>query len=144
MYRPDFSDTLTHCHLWRRLAALVYDSLAALGILLIASLLILPLSGGEALDKSSVAYQLYRLYLLSLLLFYFAWSWSRGQTLGMRSWRLYLVSDGKKRVSFARAATRFFIALSLPIVGYISLLWRADKKSIPDLILGTNMLYKPK
>ncbi|HBC57324.1 MAG TPA: hypothetical protein DCZ03_09185 [Gammaproteobacteria bacterium] len=144
MYRPDFADTLTYSTLRRRLAALVYDSLAAIGIIFIASLLILPFSEGEALDQSSVGYQLYRLYLLLLMLFYFAWSWSRGQTLGMRSWRLYLVTDEIKRVSFARAAARFIIALLLPIIGYTSLIWRADKKTIPDLILGTNVLYKPK
>jgi uncharacterized RDD family membrane protein YckC len=140
MYRPNDSEPLIPASLWRRLAALVYDSLLILALVCLATLVILPFSGGEALDQSSLSFQLFRVYILCVVILYFSLFWSRGQTLGMRSWRLYLLTDSGAHISFGRAALRILLASILPLIGYLSVFWTEDKKSIPDLVLKTKMV----
>ena len=82
--------------LLRRLAAMLYDALGLFGVLVAAtSLIVLPSS--IALDHQVRPESLwFRLYLLGIIVGYFAWPWIRGgQTLGMRAWRLRVVrADG--------------------------------------------------
>ncbi len=77
----------------RRLGAILYDSLLLLGLLMLATALLMPISRG-AIEISNIGY---RLYLLAVVAGYFAFFWlTRGQTLGMRTWKIRLIrSDGK-------------------------------------------------
>ena len=79
--------------LGRRFAALVYDSLLLVAVLFLGTLLVLPLTGGEAItpqDSGGYDY-LYRGWIALLTLGFFGLPWVRtGQTLGMMSWKLRL------------------------------------------------------
>ncbi len=82
--------------LLRRLAAMLYDALGLFGVLVVASaLVVLPagLAFGYQIPRDSLGF---RLYLLAIILGYFAWPWVKGgQTLGMRVWRLRVIrADG--------------------------------------------------
>ncbi len=57
--------------LLRRLGAILYDSLLLLGLLMLATALLMPLTGG-AIEISNIAY---RLYLLAVVTGYFAGFW---------------------------------------------------------------------
>jgi uncharacterized RDD family membrane protein YckC len=84
--------------LLRRLAALFYDTLLLLGVLMTVTWLLLLLTRGEAITHETVgAFEyLYRAVLLGLVIAYYGFSWIRsGQTLGMLAWRIRVVrSDG--------------------------------------------------
>jgi uncharacterized RDD family membrane protein YckC len=102
--------------LWRRLGAIAYDLLIVVALLVIATIAAILTRGGSAISPESVWFQV---LLLAIWWLYFAWSWAeRGQTVGMRAWRLVLRSEDGKPVSWARASVRFVAAgLSAAVVG---------------------------
>lgn len=108
----------------RRLAALIYDLLLVLAILLLGTFpwVIARGSDGNSInyDSLGIAYQLY----CALLIFgYFVLSWHlKGATLGMKSWRLRLVSDEGATLALpqllirASAAPFAWVPLALGVV----------------------------
>ncbi|TNF90235.1 MAG: RDD family protein [Gammaproteobacteria bacterium] len=127
---------------FRRLAAMVYDSL------LVAALLISTITLMVVLTNTPVA-QANVLGLLLLESFaFFAYFWIfRGQTLGMLAWRLSIVTGSGYRMTFSQAMLRYFGALlsfaSLGL-GYLWILFDAQKRGWPDLISDSRVLYTPK
>ncbi len=97
---------------WRRLAAMAYDTLLLLSVLLLATaIIVIPL--GMVTGEGQIADSLiYRLYLLLLIVGYFIWPWLRGgQTVGMRSWRARLVSMDGEEIGLKQLLIRFIAAL---------------------------------
>ena len=86
--------------LLRRLAAMLYDSVLLLGVLMLALLcLIMPYEviSGHPYPQDQVLYQLLKqIYLALVIAAFYVYFWTHGgQTLGMRTWRLRLVrADG--------------------------------------------------
>jgi|WetSurSiteA1Bulk_404760.scaffolds.fasta_scaffold78757_2 uncharacterized RDD family membrane protein YckC len=110
--------------LLRRLAAMLYDALALFGVLVVAtSLIILP--AGIVFDhqvRSESPW--FRLYLLGIIVGYYAWPWIKGgQTLGMRAWRLRVVRADGGGLRLPDALLRLAAAvLSWMVVG-LGFLW---------------------
>ena len=80
--------------LFRRLAALFYDVLLLAALLMFATWLVLPLTGGEAIAAESPRWWMlgYRLLLGAVIVAYFGLFWTRGgQTLGMLAWKIRAV-----------------------------------------------------
>jgi uncharacterized RDD family membrane protein YckC len=103
--------------LFRRLAALFYDSLLLLALWFVATALLLPLSGGEAIHSSN---PLLTTYLLFVSFFFYGWFWMHGgQTLGMRSWRLQLRNLREGPITWWQALLRFLVAI--PAAGLLGL-----------------------
>ena len=101
--------TLPSASLFRRLAALFYDSLLLLAVLFVATALALPFSGGAALRPHN---PFYSTYLLIVCFLFFAWFWMHGgQTLGMRTWRLRLQRTDGKPLTLWHIVLRFFCAI---------------------------------
>jgi uncharacterized RDD family membrane protein YckC len=92
----------------RRIAAMAYDAMLLFGLLCLATALVLPLNHGRAIASGNLPYSL---YLLLCCYGYFAWQWTRGQTLGMRAWRMRLVDADGSPVGRRAAALRFGLAL---------------------------------
>ncbi len=103
----------------RRLAAMVYDLLVAVAILMLASAvaLLLPAAlnqlGVIQLDDNFTAADwlnqtsLFLVYLLAVLGFFFGWFWWRsGQTIGMRAWRLKVQQRNGHRLTKKQALIR--------------------------------------
>ena len=95
---PSAQSALPSAGLFRRFAALFYDLLLIVAVLMTVTWLLLPLTRGEAITHESVGAleYLYRALLLSLVIFYFGFSWTRsGETVGMLAWKIRVVrSDG--------------------------------------------------
>jgi uncharacterized RDD family membrane protein YckC len=75
-----------HAGLPRRLAAMFYDGLLLVAILMVATGLMLPLTGGEAITAADHPWRgfAYRLVIAGLVVLFFGTVWTRrGQTLGM-------------------------------------------------------------
>ena len=95
----------------RRLAALFYDGLLLFSVIFVATALLLPFTGGEAIEAGSF---FLRAYLLTIAFLFFAWFWTHGgQTLGMRAWRLRLVCQDGGRLGWGNALLRYLCGLGL-------------------------------
>ena len=109
--------TTAPCPLWRRLAALVYDLLAVLAIVMVVGLLCQLATGGRLIGTGTqvVIPIWYRPLQALVVVAYFVVSWRYGgQTLGMRAWRIRLLRGGGNVVGFARGALRVLVA-ALPM-----------------------------
>jgi uncharacterized RDD family membrane protein YckC len=98
----------------RRLAAILYDALLAVAIVM--GLVLLPASiliTFAHLDTHSTLYLVaILLWLYLVMLGFFGWFWTHGgQTLGMRSWRLKLVTVDGGAVDWKAAWLRFTLGL---------------------------------
>ncbi len=94
---------------WRRLLSMIYDTLCLIGIWFVAGGIAVGLHHGHAVEGNPA----FSLLLLVLSYAYFAFSWRRGgQTLGMKCWRIRVVSDDAgTRLSWRQTLVRFAVAL---------------------------------
>jgi uncharacterized RDD family membrane protein YckC len=127
--------------LWRRLAAIVYDSFAVFAVCFVASALAVTLHHGQAIANGSWWFTA----CLGLVCYgYFAHSWRRGRTLGMRSWKLRLVDAATgEAVSWRQTVLRFAVALLgwLPAgMGYWRSLWDDEQRTWHDLVSATRLV----
>lgn len=107
--------------LFRRLAAMLYDGLLLLGLIMVATaMLTLPL--GMPSGLSLIALQLFLFGAIPLA--FFCGFWIRGgQTLGMRAWKLRLVRNDGQPVLWTDAVKRYFAALLSWLALGLGFLW---------------------
>lgn len=121
-----------------RLLAFVYDAVPVVALLMLASGVLLALTGGRTVERSPLLAIAEFLVLWGLCGAYFVLSWRRGgQTLGMRPWRLKLVAaDG--RLAGARALwLRYAVATVTPLVGWVWCFVDAERRALCDVVAGT-------
>ena len=93
----------------RRLAAIAYDAFLLFALFFVATALVLPFTGGEAIAPGN---ETYLLYLLGVSYLYFSWCWTHGgQTLGMRAWHIRIRGVRGGPVPWRLATARFLAAL---------------------------------
>jgi len=130
--------------LWRRLAAAVYDLFLLLGVLLVATLLLLPFTGGQAIDGAS---PWFRAYILFVPYLFFGWFWTHGgETLGMRAWRLRVRTREGAAVGWGRAAIRYVIAWVswLSVLGMLWIVLDPQRRAWQDIASGTEIVVEPR
>jgi uncharacterized RDD family membrane protein YckC len=122
---------------------MIYDAFLVLGLCFFATALLLLVRGGVAPKVGDFAYQL---YLLFIWICFVLWFWTHGgQTLGMRAWKLRLVSLDNQVVGWRQALLRFFCAfISLaPLgLGYWSAIWRFDRLTWHDRLSNTRVKWQ--
>ncbi len=92
----------------RRFAAIVYDLLLLASILFVATALVLPFNAGQAFE----AQIFYLLYLLIISFIFYGWFWTHGgQTLGLRAWKLQVLTFDSQSISWLQAFWRFSVAI---------------------------------
>jgi|TARA_B110000858_G_scaffold196753_1_gene256332 uncharacterized RDD family membrane protein YckC len=111
----------------------IYDLLLLFSILFFFTLPLMIFSDGEGIGGNIF----YQLYLLLIIISYYLWFWIKhNQTLGMKSWKSYIVSkDDGKELSIKQCLLRMLIAL---IGGHLFLLFR--KESLQDIISNTKLV----
>lgn len=136
--------------LLRRLGALLYDSLLLAAVLMIATALFLPLTGGEAITSagSPLLEWAYRGVLLSLVVAFYGSFWTRrGQTLGMASWRLRLEREDGGALTWADALRRLAAAILSLLPAGLGWLWIVidpGKRAWHDRLSHTRVVVVPK
>jgi uncharacterized RDD family membrane protein YckC len=134
----------------RRLAAMFYDSLLLLALLMIVTALFLLTTGGEAIDPRTqpVLEFIYRLVLLLLIVGFFGVSWTRsGQTLGMATWRLRVEREDGRRLTWGDTLRRLGWALVslLPAgLGFAWVLVDPERRAWHDRLSRTRVVVVPK
>ena len=115
-------------NLFRRLMAMLYDSLLLVGIIFAFGIIVFilrRLTGDDTLQApSDVAQSIITLGMWLSCASFYVWCWRRnGQTLGMKSWRLQLQDYDQKPLSWERCWLRCILAhISLASLG-VGYLW---------------------
>jgi uncharacterized RDD family membrane protein YckC len=141
--------------LTRRLIAIVYDSLLLLGIAFAYGVLItvirLAFMGQDAegfIHLPIIVHLASWLLLLGILASYYVYCWTkRGQTLGMKSWRLQLETLDGRYVDARQAWLRVFLALvsAVPFgLGYVWCLFDKQHRCWHDRWTHTRVVVTPK
>jgi uncharacterized RDD family membrane protein YckC len=132
--------TLEPASWWKRIGAIIYDTLILSGVLMIAGFAVLPFTGGRAVPAGALWFQA---YLLLIVWAYFALSWWRGaQTLGARAWRLEVRTIDGHRPGILRATARAILSL-LSLCSVIGLVWGLldrERQCVHDRLSGTQLL----
>ena len=130
--------------LLRRLAAMFYDALLLLAILLVAIALALILSQGTFTYHNPF----FRTLMFLLCFLFFIWFWLHGgQTLGMRTWRMRLQRIDGGPVSLWQAVLRFMLAIPCLALGGLGFFWMLidrDRLTLYDRLSGSAMVVLPK
>lgn len=145
MNLPPLPSNVVVASLWRRLAALSYDSLLLVGIWFLATALLLPLTDGQAVPAQQ---PLFQMYLFGITFGFFAYFWLHGgQTLGMQAWRIRLVAQTGQALTLWQVLLRFVVAVAGAAalgLGFWWALYDAQGRTWHDLAAGTQVIYLPK
>lgn len=128
--------------LLRQLAAVLYDSILVCSLLFVATLIGVAFRGGTAFPAGDL---IYTVYLGIVGLGFYAWFWIHGgQTLGMKAWKIRLISDNGRKVSLNQALIRGLTAILSTLcfgLGYLWVFISEDKLTWQDLASGTRLIY---
>lgn len=129
---------------FRRLAAMLYDFLLLVALLFAATALLLPFNSGTAATGSQLWF--YRIYLLSISFLFYGWFWTHGgQTLGLRAWKIKVLTLDKQVISWPQAGLRFvFAVLSWMALGcgFLWILIDKNKRSWHDHLSKTAIFFE--
>ena len=111
----------------------IYDLLLLFSTLFFFTLPLMIFSNGEGIGANIF----YQLYLLVIIITYYLWFWIKhNQTLGMKSWKTYIINtDNKKVLSIKQCLLRIFVSL---IGGHLLLIFH--KESLQDIISKTKLV----
>lgn len=127
--------------LLRRLAACLYDGLVLAAVLMMAGALWVAFSRAAAAPGD----WLFRGYLLGVSATFFGAFWTRGETLGMRAWKLRLVAADGQPPGWGRALLRFVTALiswAAVGLGFLWVLVDRERLAWHDRLSGTRLVMK--
>jgi uncharacterized RDD family membrane protein YckC len=123
--------------------AMLYDGIVMLGLLILASAIALPFG---SVNKVAFHDFWFTLWLLAVCFAYLGGCWRYGgMTVGMRAWKIRLVSDDGQAISWTRCLSRFLVGLvSLSVFG-LGIFWAlVDQKNRGWHDLATHtLLIKP-
>jgi uncharacterized RDD family membrane protein YckC len=124
----------------RRFMAIFYDSMALFAIFFFATWLVISLAG-SALPPG---HPLLRGLLFAIGCLFFAGFWTHGgQTLGMKSWRIRLVTDDGRPLRWGTALLRCLVALlswACLGAGFWSALLDRERRTWHDRLSGTRLV----
>jgi uncharacterized RDD family membrane protein YckC len=128
-----------------RLAAMLYDGLLMLAMWFVIAGIAVAINGGEQVGSNN-------LFLPSIMFIVWIWFnlyfWRRGgQTLGMRSWRLRILSTTGKPLTYTQCLLRLAMAVPSFALCYLGYLWMLiDKGHLTwhDRYSETQVIREPK
>jgi len=127
-----------------RLLAALYDWLLVLAIYMVMSVPLVALQN----DAITPGNNLYRVSLVIVAGIFFVGFWARGgQTLGMRAWRLQLVSDDGTAVHAGQACARYasaWVSAAALGCGFWWALFNPQKRAWHDSWSGSRLVVRPK
>ncbi|MDD5579185.1 MAG: RDD family protein [Methylobacter sp.] len=128
---------------FRRFAAIFYDLLLLVALFFVATALILPFNSGQAFTAKQLFYPV---YLLVVSFFFYAWFWTHGgQTLGLRAWKIKVLTLNREQISWKQALLRFTAALLSWIffgLGFLWIFFDKDKRGWHDYLSKTALFFE--
>ena len=128
----------------RRLMAIFYDLILLIALLFIATFIANALNHGEPIEPENPYYPLFVLCLLAISFFYYGWFWTHGgQTLGLQTWKMKLISNKHQNIGWPQAFVRMLAAIiswSCFGLGFLWSLFDKNKKTWHDLLSRTEIV----
>ena len=128
----------------RRLAAQIYDLFLLIAVLFLATALLLPFTAGVAVTQHVL---IYRIYLVAVSFFFYGWFWTHGgQTLGLRAWKIKVLTLDKKPISWGQALLRYataIVSLGFFGLGYLWILVDKNRRGWHDYLSKTAVFFDP-
>jgi len=122
--------------------SLFYDFLSVIVLIYFASFIPVVL-----LDRSIEAGNiLMQLFVIIIAMSYFFYCFKKGQTFGMRVWRLRLESENGRNISNAQICIRILTAIFSFIlfgIGYLYILFNKEAQSFHDITSKTRLKEQP-
>jgi len=141
----------------KRLLAIIYDLLLLTALLfavgvLTAGILTFAVNEGNAITEEHPFYFASQIIILSVLLcagyLFFGWFWTHGgQTLGMKTWRIQLITTNNENISWKQAAIRFLVAIVSWLIlgmGFLWSLFDKEKRTWHDMLSDTKLIQLSK
>lgn len=132
--------------LFKRLAVIGYDGLLLIAILFIATALTLIINNGEAITNEHPYFPFLVIYWFIISFIFYGWFWTHGgQTLGMKTWNLQLISTDNKKITWKQAFARFCCAILSTIffgLGFLWSLFNEKKSTLHDIFSNTILVDK--
>ncbi|WP_426417117.1 RDD family protein [Aestuariirhabdus sp. LZHN29] len=126
MHQPKAETRLPNASLWRRFAAMFYDSLLVIALSMLVTAIyigIKVMAGGSEATEQQLNASHGDAFLTSLLFIvifaFFAIFWTRsGQTLGMQAWSIRIENEDGSMISLWQSLLRYLVAIpSLLLLG---------------------------
>ena len=109
------------------LLAIIYDLFLLLGVLLFLTVIFSFFNHGEPPKSSNI---FYRLSLLITIIFFYHYSWHKsGQTLGMKSWKLKLISQNNKPITLKQSIIRIILGITNIFLLGLGFFWKYTNSS---------------
>jgi uncharacterized RDD family membrane protein YckC len=142
-------DRLPAPGLWRRLAAIAYDTLLVVPMLMVTVGIALGVRKalGGAADALLPPIVVQTLAILCCIGFFSTFWLKSGQTLGMQAWRIRLIASPGNELTFGRSVTRCGAALLSAAcfgLGYLWCLVDRRRRTWHDMLSGTELELLPK
>lgn len=129
------------CGLFRRLLIMLYDAIAVVALLMLASTLAMLAGMG---NQTALYDPVYTASLALVWFFYLAWCWHKGgMTLGMRAWRVCITDETGGLPGWRRCAVRFLVSILSAAPAGLGFAWSLiDQKNRTwhDIASGTCLL----
>jgi uncharacterized RDD family membrane protein YckC len=131
----------------RRFAALIYDALLLLALVVIFTTALVMLLARAAIVPETAGFwaYVYRGALLAIIVAYYVVNWTRsGQTLGMRAWRLRAVDAQGRRMSVRAALLRYLCGVLAWTPAALGVLWLyvdSEHLAIHDRLSHTRVVH---
>ena len=126
--------------LFKRFVVMFYDAILLAAVLFFAALLVsvpFNIAFGDPL------YPLFIIYIYSVGFLFLGWCWTHGgQTLGLKTWKIKLVSDSGNAVSWKEALIRYLASLLCWLSCGIGFLWcytNKERLAWNDLLSKTRL-----
>ena len=124
----------------RQLGAAVYDGLLILAVFMVLTFVPVALTGHD-LSESNIGpvwHAIHQAVLSAALALYYGYAWTRrGQTLGMKAWKIRIVGKDYGSITWKASFVRLVIAAALwltAVVAVIDYIHRHDRRSLLALL----------
>ena len=132
-------DVIRPANLWRRLAAMLYDSLLLVAWIFIPWVLIFMVA------ERTYDGPVFQAMVYLQIGFFFTYFWRlKGQTLGMQVWKIKTISDDGEMLTLEECAVRFFFAtfsFALMGFGFLWILFDTENLAWHDRASGTKVVF---
>ena len=145
-----------HAPLWRRFAAMFYDSLLVIALVMVTTGIYMAVAGAVMgtdalkthLDTGGMSRDpFYKTILFLAIFFFFSYFWRRlGQTLGMQVWRIRVQNADGSGISWTQCILRFMVAIVSWLclgLGFFWMLWDKDRLTWHDRYSESQVVLLP-
>jgi len=127
--------------LFKYITVIIYDLFLLFGLLLFITVIISFLNNGNPPSADNI---IYKLFLLTSIIFFYHYSWRKsGQTLGMKAWKVKLVTLNNKPITLGQSILRMTLGLANIVTIGLGYFWKYTNKSkltLMDVLSKTKLI----